>query len=184
MDDWNQLREMLGQPVYATGGKAGSGLAPNLPWKDAINVFPKNPKVKAGARARDLPVSFTGKAPVAEVAHEYENTDWSKMRSKDAWAPLKGKRVQVKIVICDTGSQYDLDDIKTDDYQAFRVYGEEGDAPGGLPMHVYVKRGTRQERLMQDAKTYRSGTPDQIYLVKGVARENRTLTFEQIERVG
>ena len=28
MDDWNELRELIGQPVIATGSKAGSGFAP------------------------------------------------------------------------------------------------------------------------------------------------------------
>jgi hypothetical protein len=56
MDDWNQLRELLGQPVLATGGKAGTGFAPAYDWHDAIRLFPKNPKVTAGAVAKDLPV--------------------------------------------------------------------------------------------------------------------------------
>ncbi|GMU59626.1 MAG: hypothetical protein AMXMBFR34_13890 [Myxococcaceae bacterium] len=60
MDDWNQLREMLGQPVLATGGKAPEGFMPLYPWEKALQLFPKNPKVTAGARAKDLPVSFTG----------------------------------------------------------------------------------------------------------------------------
>lgn len=58
MDDWNQLREMLGQPLIAKGGQAGTGFAPMYDWKKALTLFPKNPKVKAGARARDLPVQF------------------------------------------------------------------------------------------------------------------------------
>lgn len=60
MDDWNQLRELLGQPVLATGGKGPEGFAPNYPWQKALQLFPKNPKVTAGARAKDLPVSFAG----------------------------------------------------------------------------------------------------------------------------
>jgi hypothetical protein len=56
MDDWNQLREVLGQPVIATGGKAGTGFAPAYDWRDAIKLFPKNPKVTAGAVATDLPL--------------------------------------------------------------------------------------------------------------------------------
>jgi hypothetical protein len=56
MDDWNQLREMLGQPVIASGGAAATGLMPALDWKEAVALFPKNPRVTAGARAVDLPV--------------------------------------------------------------------------------------------------------------------------------
>ena len=58
MDDWNQVREILGQPLIATGGSGGSGLMPALDWHEAVSLFPKNPKVKAGARAKDLPVQF------------------------------------------------------------------------------------------------------------------------------
>jgi hypothetical protein len=60
MDDWNQLRELLGQPVLATGGKGPEGFAPNYPWQKALQLFPKNPKVTAGARAKDQPVTFVG----------------------------------------------------------------------------------------------------------------------------
>ncbi|MDX2012306.1 MAG: hypothetical protein SFW67_19070 [Myxococcaceae bacterium] len=61
MDDWNQLRELLGQPMLATGGKGPEGFAPNFPWQKALQLFPKNPKVTAGARAKDLPLVFAGK---------------------------------------------------------------------------------------------------------------------------
>ena len=184
MDEWNQLREMLGQPVYATGGKAGSGLAPNLPWKEALNAFPKNPKVKAGARAKDLPVVFsgTGGGGGAEAQHNYEQVDWTKGKSKDTWAAFDGKHVTMKIVIKDDDSNYYLSDIKKDDYQCYSIWGENGDKDGGLPMKAYVKRGTKHERVMQKAKSYRTGDPDETYIVKGVARENRTLIVESIER--
>lgn len=58
MDDWNQLREMIGQPVLATGGVGPEGLMPLYPWEKALQLFPKNPKVSAGARAKDLPVAY------------------------------------------------------------------------------------------------------------------------------
>ena len=58
MDDWNQARELLGQPLIATGGEAGTGFMPAMDWKTAVGLFPRNPK--AGARASDLPVQLTG----------------------------------------------------------------------------------------------------------------------------
>jgi hypothetical protein len=58
MDDWNQLREMIGQPVLATGGKGPEGFMPLYPWDQALKLFPRNPKVTAGARAKDLPLTF------------------------------------------------------------------------------------------------------------------------------
>jgi hypothetical protein len=62
MDDWNQLRELLDQPLLATGGKAGSGFMPLYDWNAALSLFPKNTKVKAGARAKDLPVQLGASA--------------------------------------------------------------------------------------------------------------------------
>jgi hypothetical protein len=62
MDDWNQLREMIGQQVLATGGQGPEGFMPLYPWQKALELFPTNKKVTAGARAKDLPVSFTGVA--------------------------------------------------------------------------------------------------------------------------
>jgi len=174
---------LLGQPVLASGGKAGKGRAPNLDWKLAIKLFPRNSKVTAGARASDLPVVFSGKAPEAAVAQSYDEVDWVKSaKDKDAWAALDGKRVTMKIVIRDAGNSYLLDDVKKDEFADFTIYGPLGDESGGLPMHVYVKRGTKHERLMTGAKSYRSGDPEQTYIVRGVARTNRCLLIESIER--
>jgi hypothetical protein len=50
MDDWNKLREILGQPTIATGGKAAEGLMPLYDYKKALTLFPKNAQCKAGAR--------------------------------------------------------------------------------------------------------------------------------------
>jgi len=58
MDDWNEVRQLLGQPLIARGGKAGEGFMPAFDWRQATALFPKNPKVKAGARASDQPVKF------------------------------------------------------------------------------------------------------------------------------
>jgi hypothetical protein len=58
MDDWNQLRELLGQPVLASGAQGPVGFAPRYPWQKALQLFPTNPKVSAGARAKNLPVVF------------------------------------------------------------------------------------------------------------------------------
>jgi hypothetical protein len=60
MDDWNQLRELIGQPVLATGGKGPEGFMPLYPWQKALQFFPKNARVTAGARAKDLPVAYAG----------------------------------------------------------------------------------------------------------------------------
>lgn len=183
MDDWNSFREIIGQPMIATGGKVSSGLAPNYPYMEALTLFPKNSKVTAGARAKDLPVSFNGSAPKAEEAHDYAETTWAASAlNADAWAKLDGKRVVMKIVIRDPDNQYKLGDLKKEEWAAYTVCGPEGIDSGGLPMRVYVKKGTKQERVMQNAKSYSSGEPSQTYLLRGIARENRQFAVESAER--
>ena len=182
MDDWNQLREMMGQPVIASGGKAGSGFAPAYDWAKAVQLFPRNPKVKAGARASTFPAKFTGRAPEAEVSYDYSDTDWDTAKNKDAWEKLVNKRVVLKLVINRTDNQWMLDDAKKEDYLCFIAVGPEGNNANGLPLRLYVKRGTKPERVVQQAKDYSSGPVDQIYLIKGVAKTNRQMIAEAVER--
>jgi hypothetical protein len=182
MDDWNQLRELLDQPVIATGSKAGTGFAPAYDWQKALTLFPKNPKVTAGARAKDLPVQLSGAAPVAEASHDYDEASWDQAKTKDSWAGLEGKRVALKVVIRDIDNQYLLEGIKKSEYTCFTAYGPEGIDSGGLPLRLYVKKGTKPERVVRQAKSYSSGTPQQVYLVKGVVRANRQMVAELVER--
>ena len=181
MDDWNQLRELLGQPVIATGSVAGTGFAPAYDWQQALLLFPKNPKVTSGARAKSFPVSFSGVAR-SEAQFDYADSSWDVAKDAGKWSALDGKRVALKIVIRDPDNQYQLDDVKKEEYQAFTVTGLEGTDSGGLPMRMYVKRGTRHERLLNDAPSYSSGTPRAFYVVKGVARAPRQMVVEVIER--
>lgn len=182
MDDWNQLRDLLGQPMIATGSKAGDGFAPAYDWKGATQLFPKNAKLTSGARAQSFPVKFTGKVPEAGPSYDYAESSWDVAKSRDAWDKLDGKRVQLKIVIKELDGQTQLPDVKLDEYQPFTAYGPEGIDGGGLPMRLYVKKGTRLERLVRGAKGYRTGTPEEFYVVKGVARSNRQLVTEAVEK--
>ncbi|HYH97345.1 hypothetical protein [Hyalangium sp.] len=181
MDDWNQFRELIGQPVIATGGKAGSGLAPAYEWKDAIRLFPKNPKVTAGARASDLGVKFEA-VEKKEESQSYEEVSWDVAKSSGAWEKYEGKRVELTVVIRDRDNQYQLPDLKKEEWQAFTVFGPEGIDSGGLPMRAYVTRGSKAERAVQQAKSYSSGTPEQTYVIKGVVRNGRQLQVEAVER--
>lgn len=182
MNDWNQLRELLGQPVMATGSVAGSGFAPAYDWKQALLLFPKNAKVKSGARASNFPVQFAGVARAAAPAASYAEVPWETAKNRDAWAALEGKRVSLKVVLRGSDTTYQLDDVKKDDFQSFTVFGPEGIDSGGLPLRGYVKRGTAQERVVQQADSYSSGTPSQTYVISGVARGNRQLVLEAISR--
>lgn len=181
MDDWNQLRELMGQPVIATGSVAGSGFAPAYDWQKALLLFPKNPKVTSGARAKNLPVSFTG-VTRTEPSFDYADSSWDVAKDAGKWNALDGKRVALKVVIRDPDNQYQLEDVKKEEYQAFTVTGPEGTDSGGLPMRMYVKRGTRHERQLNDAPSYSSGPPKAFYLVKGVVRANRQMVVEVIEK--
>lgn len=181
MDEWNQIREMLGEQMLATGGQAGTGRAPAYDYRQALAMVPKNPACKAGARPFREAAQFHGVAR-AEVAHDYAETSWDVARSADSWAGLDGKRVAIKIVIQRADNQYRLDDIKKEDYECYQVCGPDGTDSPGLPMACYVRRGTSAQRAMQNAKGYERGVPDEQHILQGVARQNRILIVEAVEK--
>jgi hypothetical protein len=182
MDDWNKLREILGQPMIATGGKGPEGMMPAYDWKKALGLFPKNAQCKAGARARTLEVKFEG-IERKEEAHEYEDSSWDVAKSGPAWGNLAKKRVALKVAIKSEDNQYPLADIDKSQYLAFYVVAppELWDS-GGLPMRCYVKRGTRFERVVRNAKDFATGKPEESYIIKGIAREGRQMVVEVAER--
>jgi len=180
MDEWNQFREMLGQPVIATGGKGPTGYMPAYPWKSAVDLIPKNPKCKAGARQVPVTVKFEG-IERNEETFEYAETTWDNAKDRAKWTALEKKRVMLKIAVKPIDNQYQLDDIKKDEYTAFQV--SSVDDSGGLPMRCYVKKGTRYERVVKNARDFGTGKPEETYLIKGIARENRSMVVEVIERL-
>jgi len=179
MDEWNQLREMLGQPVIATGGKGPEGFMPLYPWKSAIALFPKNAKCKAGARPAAQPVKFEGIERKVET-FEYAESKWDEAKDRASWDKLAKKRVMLKVAVKPADNQYQLDDVKKEEYQAFSV--QSVDDSGGLPMRCYVRKGTQYERVMRNAKDFATGKPEESYIIKGIARENRSMVVEVIER--
>ncbi len=182
MDDWNKLREILGQPLVAAGGKAGEGIAPAYDWKHALTLFPKNEECRAGARRLNLEVKFDGIVR-EEPSHEYQEIDWETAKSRDEWAKLDGKRVAIKIAIKSTDNSYQLADIKEAEYLCFQVIGPKGTDSGGLPLRCYVKKGTRHDRAVRQAKGVPSGAnPDELHWIKGIVRENRQLVVEAVEK--
>jgi hypothetical protein len=179
MDEWNQFREMLGQPVLATGGKGPTGYMPAYPWKNAVNLIPKNPKCKAGARHTPLTAKFEGIERTKET-FEYAEAAWDEAKDRSKWNALDKKRVMLKVAVKPVDNQYQLNDIKKDEYTAFQV--SSIDDGGGLPMRCYVKKGTRYERVVKNAKDFGTGKPEETYIIKGIARENRSMVVEAIER--
>ncbi|HZE96331.1 MAG TPA: right-handed parallel beta-helix repeat-containing protein [Planctomycetota bacterium] len=181
MDEWNQLREMLGQPVLATGGKGPEGFMPLYDYKDAINLIPKNAKCKAGARQVPLEVKFEGIERKVET-FEYAESSWDAAKDRSSWDALKGKRVSLKVSLLSVDNTYQLDDINKDDYTSFRAQSAEGIDAGGLPLRCYVKKGTAVERVVKNAKDASRGKPEETYIIKGIARELRNMVVEVVER--
>jgi hypothetical protein len=181
MDDWNKLREVLGQPVIATGGQGPEGMMPLYDWKKAIALFPRNPECTAGARAFDLEVRFTGIARLEE-SFQYEPSTWDVAKDRDSWDRIDGKRVSLEVAIRGADNQYLLDGVKEAEYQCFMVCGPKGTDSGGLPLRCYLKKGTRFERVMSNARDFATGTPEETYLIQGIPRSNRQMIVEVIER--
>jgi hypothetical protein len=46
----------------------------------------------------------------------------------------------------------------------------------------FVKKGTRFERALKQAKGYGPGKPEELHVIKGVAKPNRTMIVEVIEK--
>jgi hypothetical protein len=179
MDDWNHLREIIGQPVLATGGKGPTGMMFAYDWKKTLNLFPKNPKCKAGARASNQEVKFEG-VERKEETHEYEESSWNVAKDRDTWDKVANKRVALKIAIRGTENVHKLDEVTKEEYHCFMVMSP--DDSDGLPMRCYVKRGTKYERVMRNAKWVTTGKPEETYIIKGIARQNRNMVVEAVER--
>jgi len=124
-------------------------------------------------------VKFEGIERKVEI-NDYAETNWETAKNRDAWEKLKDKRVWLKIAIKPPDNTYQLDDIKKEEYQAFKV--QSVDDSGGLPMYCYVKKGTAMERVMKNAKDFGTGKPEETYIIKGIARQNRNMVVEVIER--
>jgi len=87
----------------------------------------------------------------------------------------------LKIAIKGIDNQWFLDDVKKDEYECFLVTGPEND--GGLPMRCYVKRGTRFERAVKQAKGVpTSSRPEETHILRGVARTRRQMVVEVVEK--
>ena len=150
-------------------------------WKHALTLFPKNPKCKAGARIVELPVKFEG-VERKEETHEYAETTWDSAKDRPKWDALKDKRVSLKVSMRPIDNQYQLEDVTEAQYTAFQVHGPDGTDSGGLPMRCYIKKGTKYERVVKNAKDATRGKPEETYIIKGIARQNRNMVVEIVER--
>jgi hypothetical protein len=95
---------------------------------------------------------------------------------------LKDKRVSLKVSMRPIDNQFQLEDITAAQYTPFQVHGPEGGDSGGLPMRCYVKKGTKYERIVKNAKDATRGKPEETFILKGIARQNRNLVVEVVDR--
>jgi hypothetical protein len=172
------------EPPAAAGAGSGAGavlFAPFYPWQQALSCVPKSSAVRAGARPAGLAVKFEG--VVRTVATQnYTATSWEVARNANEWAKLEGQRVELLVAIKSEDNQYLLPGVGAETHLAFQVGGPEGTDSGGLPLRCYVPRGTRVERAVKQAKGYGPGKPEQRHIVRGIAKANRQLLVEEVER--
>jgi hypothetical protein len=179
MDDWNRLREVLGQPLVATGGKLPEGYAPAYDWQRAMTLFPANAACRAGARPVKLEVKLDG-VTREEPTHTYAETAWEVAKDQKAWDALDGQRVAVRVAILPLDNNYLLPEIQEPDFQAFKAMSPAGH--DGLPLLCYVRHGSRHERLVKQSAIDPRSKPEASYVLRGIARARRTLVVESVER--
>jgi hypothetical protein len=181
MDDWNQLREILDQPMIATGGKSAAGMAPAYDRNLVMAFVPKNAKCTAGARPVKLDVKFEG-ITREEEHHDYTDITWDTAANADEWNKLDGKRVSLKVAIERADNEWGLSDITQDKYSSWQVGGPEGVDSPGLPIRVYVPVATRVERMFRQAKGYSTGKVEETHIIKGIVRAPGQMVVEAVEK--
>jgi len=177
MDDWNQLRRMMGLPTIATGGSGPTGFAPMYDYKKALQLFPRNDKVKAGARRLQLPVKFEGIVRT-EPTYEYQAIEWSTLSSLPA--ALEGKRVSLTVGVRTLDNQFRLPMVNAADFTSVSFVGPD---LGGTPKRFYLKKGTRHERVARQAKTLNPGEkPSDLYVLKGTVFKGGEILADALDR--
>ncbi|MEO6597474.1 MAG: right-handed parallel beta-helix repeat-containing protein [Planctomycetota bacterium] len=162
-----------------SAASSGGGIAPAYEWQRAVALF--SPDGKTGARAANQPVAFTGIQRTQE-SHVYADSSWDASRSKAEWDKLDGKRVRLQLAIQRLDNQFQLPGVTAADHTAFMVEGPLG-SEVALPLRCYVKKGTRTERVVNQAKNNPPGQPEEAYWISGVAHANRQMVVEVIARV-
>ncbi|MFO0593983.1 MAG: right-handed parallel beta-helix repeat-containing protein [Myxococcaceae bacterium] len=174
MDDWNQLRNIMGLSLIATGGKAGSGFAPMYDYKKALTLFPKK-ELKAGAHQVALQVRFDGIVR-EEPSFAWEDSDWDALIGDPG--KLAGKRVAVKVSIRNEDNKYLTPNI---DQAAYASWNFMKPLDSGRAKNVYVKRGSKYERVLRNAKVPGPGEKaKEVYVIKGTVQANGDLVADVI----
>lgn len=176
MDDWNQLRDIMGLNLIATGGKPGEGFAPLYDYKKALTLFPKKP-LSAGAKKVALAVKFDGVVR-EDPSFTWTDTDWDTLIADPK--ALAGKRVSVRAALRGEDNKYLTDGIDQAAYSSwmFMKPNEYGRAK-----NAYVRRGTKFERTARNAKSLGPGEkPVEVFLIKGVVQQNGDIVADVVSK--
>ncbi len=168
MDDLNQARSVLGLPVIAKGGTAAEGVAPAWKLASALKLMaPGKGSLKAGARAKDLPVTFSAEqAPVAAVPAKNYKSVKLKPYVRDARA-VDGQALEMIVALGRGVAPRGLDEVKTGKHKAIYLCVPER---GGTQIYGYYPKGTATQKFLDPIA--RNGPncsrpPEQTYRVRG-----------------
>ncbi|MBS1152227.1 MAG: hypothetical protein H6Q89_3925, partial [Myxococcaceae bacterium] len=184
MDDFNEMRRLMGLPMLATGGTRATNLAPPWDLKSALAFWtPKNGAVKAGARIRTLEVKFSGPAAAAGPSKSYKPgaiAAWTRSPDKVA-----NQALEMTVAIGSVTNPSGAPDLKETHDARWLL---DSDGSGEQLVGLYPK-GTGIERTLGAATTFRDKEKlTELYKVKGVARvlsgyPKAGFVIESIERL-
>ncbi|MBL8911874.1 MAG: right-handed parallel beta-helix repeat-containing protein, partial [Archangium sp.] len=176
MDDWNQLRDIMGLNLIATGGKPGEGFAPMYDYKKALSLFPKKPS-NVGAKKVALPVKFEGIVR-EDPSFSGEDTDWDTLIADPT--KLAGKKVVIRAAIRGEDNKYLTPGI---DQAVYASWYFMKPLDNGRAKNVYVKRGTKFERVLRNAKNLGPGEKAvETFVIKGTVQQNGDIVAELISK--
>jgi hypothetical protein len=117
-----------------------------------------------------------------EETIEYAETSWDAAKDRSKWDALKDKRVSLKVSLRPIDNQYQLEDITAAQYTPFQVHGVDGTDSGGLPMRCYVKKGTKYERVVKNAKDSSRASPRRSTSSRASPARTATWWSKSLER--
>ncbi|WP_164014424.1 right-handed parallel beta-helix repeat-containing protein [Pyxidicoccus trucidator] len=133
--------------------------APAVP----ILIEPKNPALKAGARTKKLPVTFSAVA-AATPAKKYARTDLASFAANPL--ALDGKAIELVAGVDGVGNVSGFPEWPADAYKAIYLK----DAKGDNRTTAAFKKGTSVERIIDAIPYYGSGPPRDLFVIRGTAR--------------
>jgi hypothetical protein len=169
-------------PAAPTPAATDPAIAPRYPLPATAALFAKDPTTIFGARVVPIVVTFDGVTRDV-VTHEYAPTTWEIAKNATAWDAMAGQRVRIEVAIQRLDTMFQMPGVTAEDHVCFLAGGPDGPDSGGLPLRCYVRKGTRDTRVLQQAKGYATTRPEQRHVLCGVVGPRRQLLVESIERL-